>query len=230
MDAGPLARPATVSPGLEAYLDTATLRPTLGVAALILAVFFGVQLVNAAVPAGGRTGVGPGPGVERTPDPAAPTPFQPTQPPVGPGPAQPGETLTIGPLRLSLPSGWQTGQTQSGNFRMGKGGVIIDLNTLVLDQDADATGLCAAFINQVLAPDATGFSTSQPVPFAVTGASAARALYSGVFGQAGEVEGQVTVIVVGRQAVFFDAWSGPGMLRALLPEIERIFETAQVVG
>lgn len=210
-------------------------KPTAIVAALIVGIYFGMQLLNSVIPvsaAGPGSGVGPGgspvPGPGATALPVDPTPAVPSQP--TPDPNQPGgRTVEIGPLRITLPAGWQAGQTQDGGFQMNKGAVFIDVQTLTLQQPADATALCAAFLQQVLAPNATGFAASQPTPVPINNATAARANYTGAWANLGEVEGQVTTIVVGQQAFFFDAWGQAGQLRTLLPEVELMFQTMQVV-
>jgi len=210
-------------------------KPTAIVAVLIVAIYFGMQLLNSVIPAsasGTGSGVGPGgspvPGPGATALPVDPTPAVPSQP--TPVPGQPGgRTIEIGPLRVVLPAGWQAGQTQDGGFRMTKGAVFIDLQTLTLQQAGDASALCAAFLQQVLAPNATGFASSQPVPIPINNATAARANYTGAWANVGEVEGQVTAVVVGQQAFFFDAWGQAGQLRTLLPEVELMFQTMQVV-
>lgn len=198
----------------------------------MLGLYLGAQLLNAIIPV-------PGTGVGSAPGPAGPGPVQPGQPtppnqpqptPVQPGPDQPGQgqTVDIGPLRLTLPAGWNAGQTPNGNFRMVKGGVAIDL--VILDTQGDAAAIYNAYVNQALAPDAQGFGATQPSAVPIAGTTAARGAYSGVFGNAGQIEGEVTTVALRGKGYIFDAWGQLGTLGPLRQEVQRLLDTMQVIG
>lgn len=189
---------------LLARFDPAGLRPTIIVGGIILAVFFGAQLVNAVLPA--SRDVGPGP--------------QPV----------PGGAVDIGPLRVSLASGWQAIDGPIGP-RLVRGGVAVDfqLNSF----QGNATELYNAFVSQALAPFASGFGATQPALIQVgPGIPGARGGYTGVFGTGadavGQVEGQLTAFVVDGTGVVIDAWGSSGTLRPMLDDIELMISTIEV--
>jgi hypothetical protein len=196
--------------------------------------FFGSQLLNAIVPV---SAVGPGvprPGPTTGPGPlptSGPGPL-PTQAP-GPGPVTtplpPGSSLTIGPLRMPLESGWVPQEVPSSNVivRLVKGGVAIDVIGATIQGQADAAAVYNAFMNN-LAQVATGFGASQPNAITIgNGIPAARGSYQGVFGDS-QVEGEVTTIALGADGFIFDVWADTGALRPLLPEAQRMIDNLQV--
>lgn len=214
-------------------LDPTGLRPTAIVAGVILALFFGVQIVNAFIPVAGA-----GPGV---PGPAGPGPVGPGQPtaapgPVGPGPGPvttplpPGSSLTVGPLRIPLEGGWVPQDVPDSNIvvRLVKGGVRIDVFGVTLQGQADASEAYNFYMSDLRA-DASSFSATQPNLITIgNGIQAARGTYTGVFGSL-QVEGEVTTISTGGGAGFiFDAWGQTGTLRTLLPEAQQMIDNIQV--
>jgi hypothetical protein len=185
-----------------ARFDPTGVRPTMLVAGVIVALFFGAQLVNAVLPA---PGAGPGP-----------------QP-------QPGGAVDIGPLRVSLAPGWQAVDGPLGP-RLARGSVAIDFQVDAFD--GDAASLYRVFVEQALAPHATGFSATDPSLVQVgSGIAGARGAYAGVFGTGasdGQVEGQLTVFVVDGTGVVIDAWGPMGTLRPLLSDVELMISTIEV--
>jgi hypothetical protein len=196
-------------------LDPQGIRPTVAIAAFLLAFFFGSQILNSVIPARGSVPL---------PNPGGP---QPT--PIGPGPtSQPGGvgTIIMGPLTVQVPAGWQAFEGPVGP-RIAKGSVAIDIQTTGFSGDASA--LYRSFVDQVLRPNASGLTATEPTLVSIGGGlPAVRGLYTGIFGQDGQVEGHVTALVVGGQGFIFDAWGPVGTVRPLLNEIELITNTLVV--
>jgi len=223
-------------------LDPAGLRPTAIVAGIILALFFGAQILNAAIPAP-RPGTGPGIGPGTGPISGPGQPGQ-TLPPIavpstGPGttpdpgqPLPPGSVLEVGPLRIPLESGWQpeNGPSESIVIRLVKGSAAIDLVSLTV-QGGTATpaNVYAGYI-QLIAADGTGFTSVPPTNIQLgQGLPAARGSYAGVFGSS-QIEGEITAFVTSATSGWvWDAFATSGTLRSLLPEAQRMIDNIQVV-
>jgi len=222
---------------LFSQLDHTGYRPTAIVAGIILAMYFGAQLVNAVIP---QPGVGPGvpgPGGQGPTGPG-PVPTQPgplpTTGPTGPGPgpvttALPaGSTLTLGPLRIPLEGGWVPQEVPDSNVivRLVKGSAALDIFSASIQGQADAAAVYNFYIQSL--QGASGFNATQPNLIQVgNGIPAARGTYTGVFGQS-QFEGQVTTIVVGATGFIFDAFGSSGTLGTLLPEAQRMVDNLQV--
>jgi hypothetical protein len=222
---------------LFSQLDPTGLRPTAIVAGIIIALYFGAQIVNAVIPVPGVGPGNPGPGGEGPtgPGPIPTTVPLPTTGPVGPGPttapAQPGQTLTVGPLRIPLETGWTPQAVPDSNVvvRIVKGNVAIDVFGASIEGQADAAAVYNAYLTQSLQPSATGLTASQPNLLQIgNGIPAARGSYTGVFGQ-DQIEGQLTTIVIGANGFIFDTWGSAGTLGQLLPEAQRMIDNLQVV-
>ena len=223
---GPSFDAAARARTLFSQLDPTGIRPAVAIAAVILALFLGAQVINAIVPV---SAVGPGvPGPGQGPGPGPGPTFGP-----GPGPVTtplpPGSSLTVGPLRIPLESGWVPQEVPGSSIivRLVKGSVAIDLFSATIQGQADAAAVYAAYM-QSLAQDGAGFGDTQANPVQIgAGIAAVRGQYTGVFGQS-QVEGEVTTFVAGGSGWIFDAWAGPGALRALLPEAQRMIAGVQV--
>jgi len=206
-------------------MDPTGWRPTAIVAGVILALFFGSQLLNAVIPV---AAVGPGvPG----PGPAGPGPVPTTGP--GPGPVTtappPGSTLTVGPLAMPLQAGWVPQEVPGSGIivRLVKGGVAIDVFGSTLQGQTDAAALYTAYMNE-LAGDSDSFGATQPTALTIgNGIPAARGVYTGVFGDS-QVEGQVTTLALGTDGFIFDVWAGSGTLQSLLPEAQQMIDNLRV--
>jgi hypothetical protein len=222
---------------LFSQLDPTGFRPTAIVAGIIIALFFGAQLVNAVIP---QPGVGPGvpgPGGQGPSGPGpVPTPGipQPTTGPGGPGPISTplpaGSTMTVGPLRIPLENGWVPQEVPDSNVivRLTKASAAIDLFSASIQGQADAAAVFSFYIQQ-MQQGTSGFNASQPNLIQIgNGIAAARGTYTGVFGQ-NQIEGEVTTFVVGATGFIFDTWASSGTLRGLLPEAERMVDNLQVV-
>lgn len=224
--AGPSFDAAGQARTLFSQLDSTGYRPTAIVVGVILALFFGSQLLNAIVPAAavgpgnpGPGGPGSGPGMT----------FGPVIPGPGSTPLPPGSTLTVGSLRVPLESGWVPQEVPGTNIivRLAKGSVAIDVLSASIAGQADAAAVYSSYMSE-LADAATGFgSTSANALQIGSGIPAARGSYTGVFGQF-QVEGEVTTFVVGAQGFIFDAWGGSGTLAGSLAEAQRMIDNIQV--
>ena len=134
--------------------------------------------------------------------------------------------VDIGVIRVQLADGWYVSD-EAGGTRVAKGSVAIDI--LDVDFEGDPSSLYEGFVAEALAPNATGFEATDPALVVVGGGMpAARGGYAGIFGQANEVEGQLTAFVVEGHGYVFDAWSHVGGLTRLLPEVELMIDSVQV--
>ncbi len=199
-------------------------------AGIIVALFFGAQIINAVIPV---SAVGPGNPGPVGPGPTGPAPIATLAP--GPGdpvstPLPPGSVMTVGPLRIPVESGWVPQEVPGSNIivRLVKGGVVMDVFSATLNGQADAATVYNSYIDSMRG-QADGLAATQPNQVQVgNGFSGARGTYTGVFGQ-NQVEGEVTTMVTDpTQGFIFDVWSGTGNLRPLLPEAERMIDNLQV--
>jgi hypothetical protein len=141
---------------------------------------------------------------------------------------QAGQILDAGPFRMMLLPGWQTGTAASGGLNVTKGSVEIEL--VALSSHADAAALYDSYVDGSLAPGATGFGASDPSSLKVGGVPAARGAYTGVLGgDSGQVEGEITTLVVIDQGYVFDARGPMGTLHGLLAEVEQMISTTELV-
>jgi len=224
-------------------LDPTGVRPTAIVIGIILALFFGSQLVNALIPVPG-TGAGPGSGPGTGPISGPGQPGQ-TLPPIGvptlpptvpgqptPGPVPGGSVLEVGRLRIPLEAGWTPGAGPSSSIvvRLTKGSAAIDLVTLTVEGGvATPTGVYNGYM-QLVGADATGFANAPPSNIQIgQGMPAARGSYQGVFGSS-QIEGEITAFATSdTDAWVWDAFGSAGTFRALLPEAQRMIDNIQVV-
>lgn len=216
---------------LFSHLDSSGFRPTAIVAGIILALFFGSQLLNAIIPVSAVGPGGPGPGGPGSPGPTTgPGGPGPTPGPGGPvtTPLPPGSSLTIGPLRMPLESGWVPQEVPESNVivRLVKGATAIDVLSATIEGQADAAAVYNAYMNN-LAQAAQGFGATQPNAIQVgSGLPASRGSYTGVFGQS-QIQGEVTTFITGStQGWIFDVWSGSDLSSAL-PEAHRMIDNIQ---
>lgn len=227
---GPAFEAGAQARALFSQLDPTGLRPTGIVAGIIVAIFFGAQLLNAITPTAAVGPGNPGPG---GPGPIGPGPVA-TANPGGPGPVStplpPGSTLTVGPLRIPLENGWVPQEVPGSNaiVRLTKGGVFIDLFSASIQGQADAATVYNAYIRE-MQQDSPGLGATQPNVVQIgNGQLGARGSYTGVFGQS-QIEGEVTTLVVSStQGFIFDVWAAAGTLRTVLPEAQRMIGNVQV--
>ncbi len=224
-------------------LDPTGIRPTAIVVGIIVALFFGAQLVNALIPVP-RTGPGPGTGPGTGPISGPGQPGQtlppigaPTLPPTGPGQPTPaplpgGTVLEVGQLRIPLEAGWQPGPGPSESIivRLTKGGAAIDLVSLTVQGGVATPAVIYNGYMGLIGADATGFANSEATNIQIgQGIPAGRGSYQGLFGGV-QTEGEVTAFVTsGTEGWVWDAFGSGGTFRGLLPEAQRMIDNIQVV-
>lgn len=199
---GTVTAPVAPAVARRPGLDPATRRQTGIVAVVLAAMYFGSQLLNAALPG------------------AAATDIQ----------VQPGNPVQIGDgWQITPGDGWVASRHDSGNgIRLEKGVVVIDL---FADSFDSATDLANAYLEQSLKAGATQITASDVETASAAGGSAARFTYQGLFPEASvAIEGEVTAIVTGGTGVIADAWSPQGDLGQLLGEIHQMLDTIAVAA
>jgi hypothetical protein len=205
--ASDVARQAIESLGAQgrtvlSRLDPTGWRPTLAVGGILLAIVFGTQLVNAALPT-------PRPGNGNDPAPVPGTPVE-----VAPG------------VRIYPQPGWI--QEAAGASRLRKGPIALDIN-LQSQPWSDPGTLYQAFVDQVLSQGATQLSATPGQVVQVRGGPAVQGTYVGTFQQVQQpVEGQVTAVIINGRAIVFDAWSVQGQLGQGLHEVSLMIGTVEV--
>lgn len=203
--APPAALPAALPPATTRArrpgLDPATRRQTFIVAAVIAALFYGSQVLNEALPANAQA------------------------------PLAAGESVLIGDgVRITPLEGWVATTHDNGfGIRLEKGVAVIDFYPESVGGNAGA--LAQTYLDEVLRPGATQLTTSDVETATTDNGTAARFAYQGLFeGVEVAIEGEVTAVFIGAQAVVADAWSRQGDLASLLGEVHAILETIEVAS
>jgi len=195
------AAPAQAAPR-RSFLDPASIRPTVVIAIIIAALFYGTKILNEALPAAASE-----------------------------VPVSVSGTVAIGDGSVITPfDGWVASPQDSGEgIRLEKGVVVVDLFPETFG--ADASDLAAGYRDQVLAPGTTQFTATPIEVFTSSnGTPGARFRYQGVFtGVDVAIEGEVTVLFDHGQGVVADAWTRQGALDDALGEIHEMLQTI-VVG
>lgn len=205
-----------------ARLDPTGWRPTITVAAVILALVFGVQIVNAALPV--PSGLQNGPGN-----------------PSGPGtPSGPGSPIVVGNNNVVVypRQGWSqlqlpSPQTSVDGLRLQKGAAVFDLRLFTIaggtQANTGASDLATYYVQAVLGPGASQLQTSTPQQVPVNGVTGVRVTYLGNFnGVQQPIEGQVTAFVRGTQGLVVDGWANQGQLSGAVDDIEQMIQTIEV--
>ena len=218
-------------------IDPTGLRPTGIVLAIIAALFFGSQFVNAIIP---DPTVAPGPGTGPGSGPAGPDQPGATFPPIvvpSSAPLPPGSVLSAGPLRIPLLAGWQAASspTSGAVATIYKGSVQVDLFHLPVSGGTATPANVYEFYMEAIGTDQSGtprpgFASAQPSSITIDGGlAAARGAYTGVFGS-NQVQGEVTAFLTGTSDGWvWDAWDTAGTLGSVLPETQRMIDGMQVV-
>ena len=183
-------------------LDPTGWRPTIIVASVLLAVVFGTQIINAALPAAR---------------------------PVGPGPvAAPGTAIPVGNgVYIYPPQGWVAQAAGSAAVRLTKGSVELYVRT---DLTGDPATMLDTYVRQVLETAASQLTVTTPAPIPLApGTPALRSAYVGTFdGISQTMEGQLTALVLQGRPILFDAWAIQGQLSAAANELDRMIATVEV--
>jgi hypothetical protein len=195
------AAPAAVPQPRRSGLDAASLRPTIIVAAIIAALFYGTQILNEALPAAASdVAVTAGGAIEI------------------------GEGAVITPF-----ADWAaTAHENTDGVRLEKGIVVIDLFASTFASSAGE--LADAYRTEVLEADTTQFTATRAEIVTITnGTTGVRFRYQGLFtGVDVAIEGEVTVLYDAGVGVVADAWTRQGDLDAGLGEIHDMLETIEV--
>jgi hypothetical protein len=184
-----------------AGLDRASLRPTLIVAAIIAALFYGTQILNEALPAlASEVAVSAEGSIE----------------------------IDEG-ARMTPVGGWVASRHEnSSGVRLEKGIVVVDLFAETFA--ASAAELAEAYRTDILEADTTQFTaTAAEIVTMANGTGGVRFRYQGLFtGVDVAIEGEVTVLYEGGLGVVADAWTRQGDLDAALGEIHDMLDTVEV--
>lgn len=183
------------------FLDPTSLRPTVIVAIIIAALFYGTQILNEALPAA-----------------ASEVPVS------AGGSVEIGQGATIAPV-----AGWVASAHDGGDgIRLEKGIVAVDLFAETFG--SSAVGLAQGYRDEVLKADTTQFTATTIETFTSrNGTSGATFRYQGVFtGIDVPIEGEVTVLYDGGVGVVADAWTRQGDLDDALREIHDMVDSIEV--
>jgi hypothetical protein len=194
------APPAPVAPR-RSGLDAASVRPTLIIAAIIAALFYGTQILNEALPAAASD-----------------------------IPVSASGSVEIGPGAVITPlDGWAaSAHDTTDGIRLEKGVVVIDLYAETFG--SSAIELANAYRDQVLQADTTQFTATRPeIVTLANGTAGVRFRYQGLFtGVDVAIEGEVTVLYNAGLGVVADAWTRQGDLDGSLGEIHDMLQTVEV--
>ena len=209
----------TLSRGWWGRLDPQGKKPTLIVAAILLGVVLGTQVLNGILPARAQT--------------SAPT--NPTTPNT-PGQTPPGlRIIEIAPgVRMQAYAGWQQLESTISlpGVRFQNGGTVLDIRVIEGGNQGDHVGLLTAYMQQLVAPDAQQLTPGGVNIVPINGVNGARVAYSGIFkGVSGTVTGEVTAIVFpGAKGIVVHGFTVDNDLDAALQDIHGMTFTIEVRG
>ncbi len=196
-------------------LDPTGWRPTIAVAVVILSLFFGMQIVDGAIP----------------------IPGAPTNPGGPVTPSGPGNPIVVSNSVLVYPlGGWAQASTQGTNHvQLQKGAVVFDLYVFPVSNvsSTSAASVLDAYVQQSLQQNSSQLQTTAKQQVAVNGVTGSRLGYVGNFGSLGVIEGEVTSFVrqspaAGSVAIVVDGWATQGQLSSGINEIEQMIQTVEV--
>jgi hypothetical protein len=200
---------------LLSRLDPTGWRPTIAVAAVILCLVFGMQIVDGAIPV-----------------PGAPTN------PGGPGtPSGPGNPIVVADNVLVYPlAGWaQASTTDASHLQLQKGAVVFDLYVYPVSNvsSTSAASVLDAYVQQSLRQNSSQLQVSATQQVAVNGVTGSRLGYVGNFANLGVIEGEVTSFIRQSQAagsvdIVVDAWATQGQLASGVNDVEQMIQTVAV--
>jgi hypothetical protein len=144
-----------------------------------------------------------------------------------------GDTVVVSPsVSVTALPGWELAGRFTGptGIRLSKGSSSLDVATLPFTGSSE--GLLAAYIDNVLEPDAEQFRVSETVEGVVldSGQVGARINYVGLFGDVqAPIEGEVTAVVTpDGVGVIFDGWAPSGQLQFAIDDIHTMIRTAEI--
>jgi hypothetical protein len=144
-----------------------------------------------------------------------------------------GDTVVVSPsVTVTALPGWELAGRFTGptGIRLSKGSASLDVATIPFTGSSE--GLLAAYIENVLEPDAEQFRMSETVEGVVldSGQVGARIAYVGLFGDVqAPIEGEVTAVVTPEgEGVIFDGWGPSGQLQFAIDDIHTMIQTAKI--
>ena len=190
-------------------LDPTGKRPTLLVAAALVALVIGSQFLNALVPVSRGGGGGGGGGGQ----PAAGVPVA-----IGNG------------VWVTPPPGWVAVGTPVGlpGVRFQRGATTVEVG--IASFSASPHELLTAYVNQVLAPTAQDVKVSEPVNVrAGNGRPTARSIYTASFKDVGTaVDGELSTQVENGIGIVVNGYAPKGQLAGSLAEVHAFVDTIEV--
>jgi hypothetical protein len=221
-------------------LASSGMRTTLAVAAIMVGVVLGVNIVNAAVPLPTEyadTGSSPAmpalpsmdPGQpEPTTDPGQPSaPTLPTAAPVEPGPVIGGTTVNVNDrYLLVMPDGWVLVEEGDGVLFFQKGSVTFIVGGAAYD--GTVTGLAAAY-RDVFFQNGNLTGEEPSVGVTSTGIPVAGLNYTGMLDSA-QVDGFILVALEGGAGMVSNAYGPTGAVQALADDMSMILNSIKRVG
>ena len=196
----PPAAPTPAAAPRASFLDPKSIRPTLIVAIIIAALFYGTQILNEALPAAASE-----------------------------VPVSAGGTVQIGDgASITAVDGWAASAHDSGGgIKLEKGIVVLDLWPDT--SSSSAIELAQAYRDQALEANTTQFTATTIQAGTSPNGTTAVFRYQGVFkGIDVAIEGEVTVVFHGGLGVIADAWTRQGSLDEALGEIHAMVDSIEL--
>ena len=144
-----------------------------------------------------------------------------------------GDTVVVSPsVSVTALPGWELAGRFTGptGIRLSKGSASLDVATLPFTGSSE--GLLAAYIDNVLEPDAEQLRVSETVEGVRldSGQVGGRITYVGLFGDVqAPIEGEVTAVVTqDGVGVIFDGWAPSGQLQFAIDDIHTMIRTAEI--
>jgi hypothetical protein len=144
-----------------------------------------------------------------------------------------GDTVVVSPsVSVTALPGWELAGRFTGptGIRLSKGSASLDVATLAFTGSSEA--LLAAYVEQVLEPEAEQFRMSETVEGVIldSGQAGARITYVGLFGDVqAPIEGEVTAVVTPNGVgVIFDGWAPSGQLQFAIDDVHTMIQTAEI--
>lgn len=213
------------------------MKTTLSVAAIMVGVVLGVNLVNAAVPLPTEyvdPGTNPALPAAPTEDPGQPAPtvdpgqpVVPTAPPVEPGPVSGGTTVTVNErYTLVMPDGWSLVENSDGALLFQKGSVSFFLAGTAFE--GTVTELATAYRDVFF--EGENLAGEEPSAGATsTGIPVAGLNYTGTLGST-QVDGFILVALEGGSGLVSNAFGPTGSLQAVSDDMSLILNSIKRVG
>ena len=145
-----------------------------------------------------------------------------------------GATVAFDGIAIHPLSGWEeAGGGEVGGwrfFRVTRGTGNLDVSVQPPIASGDATVAAIDYVNQVLRRGLLRLSVSEGLePVSVHGRAGVRFAYAGVVADTRQpIEGEVTVVWVGRGGLAFDAWTPEGQLAFALGDVGAMIEAATI--